>query len=56
MEVDINNIDEASLLPPSSSSLSWDACHGARPIPTLADVSGGGATTKGWWWLFWKQG
>jgi hypothetical protein len=26
------------------------------PISTLADASGGGATTARGWWQFWKQG
>jgi hypothetical protein len=46
MEVDINNIDGASLLLPLSSSLSWGACHEAHPVLTLADASGRGATTN----------
>jgi hypothetical protein len=56
MEVDVNDINGAYLLPPLSSLSSWGACPSARPIPMLMDASGGGATTKRWRWLFWKQG
>ena len=46
MEVDINNIDGASLLLPSSSLSPWGTCQGAHPVLTLAVASGRGATTN----------
>jgi hypothetical protein len=50
MEADANDIDGEPT-----------CCRGIRPrrsgaVPTLADVIGGGATTKRWLWQFWKQG
>ena len=63
MEVDANEIDAASLLANRdgegasssfTSSSSWGICHGARPLPTLEDMSDGGTMAR--WWKFWKHG